>query len=50
MEKRYSQKDSSSLLYIFVGIALTIGAIYALQHFEGRNRDITIHVPKVEVR
>lgn len=48
--KSKDRKGAASLTYIALGILITLGAIYAINHYQDRNHDITIHVPKVEVR
>ena len=50
MNKSNGQKGAASLAYIALGILITIGSIYMINRYQDRNHNITIHVPKVEVR
>jgi hypothetical protein len=45
-----SQKGEAKLFYILIGAALTIAVIYLADHYYHGNRDIDIHVPRVDVR
>jgi hypothetical protein len=50
MNKMKDQKGAASLFYIALGVLMTVGVIYAMNHYQGRHHDITIKLPKVEVR
>jgi|GEM_PF-5612276 len=49
LQKSSGQKGSGSLSYIVVGILITIGVIYFYNHYSGRNHEISVRLPKVEV-
>ena len=47
--KNKNQKGETNTYYIFLGVLLTIGLLFAVKYFHDRNNDIDIHVPRVEV-
>jgi hypothetical protein len=49
MNKLKDQKGGA-IFYVALGVLITVGAIYALNHYQGRHHDITVKLPKVEVR
>jgi hypothetical protein len=49
-DKNNGLKGAAGLFYIAIGISATIGALDAIHLHQDRSPDITIHMPKVEVR
>ncbi|HET9869114.1 MAG TPA: hypothetical protein VFR02_01275 [bacterium] len=43
-------EGGTNLVYIILGVALTVGALSLLGYIHHENRDIEIHPPHVEVR
>lgn len=50
MEKSNNQKGEAKIYYVVLGILLAIGVFFAVKNYQDHRNDITIHLPKVDVR
>jgi hypothetical protein len=48
--KKAGQKGAGNLYYIVMGAVIVLVGLSAVKYFHDRDNDITIHIPKVEVR
>lgn len=44
------QRGGAKLVSLLVWALIAIGVLFAVKYFQDRNNDITIRLPKVEVR
>jgi hypothetical protein len=48
--KKDDQKGAGNLYYILMGAVIILVGLAVVNYFHDRDNDVTIHLPKVEIR